>query len=187
MMHATRFITIISAFVCCTSAAAIGTRWDANKNAAVAERCESNNSTHPTPGVAWTAENYIWGCSPGGCSARFNISAPEGYTSGAPGFNVVCSPIYIQQGWVPCRNPDNSPIPEDSQVFSIWTAGADRERQYLGISHIYKRLEDGLKWNATAGTDFVPVQNMSIVFPVNTITPAEAQTNASSVATAQRA
>ncbi|KAK2025195.1 hypothetical protein LX32DRAFT_642936 [Colletotrichum zoysiae] len=174
-MHATRFIAIISAVVCCASAAAVDLRWGATRKFAVAERRQTNN----THSVTWTAENYIWGCSPGGCSARFNISAPEGYTSGAPGFNVVCSPIYIQQGWVPCRNPDNSPVPEDSQVFSIWTAGADRERQYLGVSHIYKGLGDGLTWNATAGTDFIPVQNMSIIFPVNTITSTGNHNNAS--------
>ncbi|KAK1992753.1 hypothetical protein LX36DRAFT_684720 [Colletotrichum falcatum] len=169
-MYATRLIAIISALASCTSAAA------------VAERRQANG-THPTPDVAWAAENYIWGCSPGGCSARFNISAPEGYAPGAPGFDVVCSPIYIQQGWLPCRNPDNSPVPDDSRVFSIWTAGADRERQYLGVSHIYKSLTaDGLSWNATAGTDFLPVQNMSIVFPVNTIAALETPSNASRAA-----
>ncbi|EFQ32723.1 hypothetical protein CGRA01v4_09340 [Colletotrichum graminicola] len=173
-MHAARFLAIISAVVCCTSAAAVNIRWGATRNAAVVERRQAN--------VTWTAENYIWGCSPGGCSARFNISAPEGYTSGAPGFNVVCSPIYIQQGWVPCRNPDNSPISEDSQVFSIWTAGADRDRQYLGVSHIYKNLDDSLTWNATAGTDFLPVTNMSIIFPVNTITAVGTKKNASCAA-----
>ncbi|KAK1985436.1 hypothetical protein LZ30DRAFT_584161 [Colletotrichum cereale] len=182
-MHATHFIAIVSAVVSGTSAAAINIRRGATINAAVPERRDANN-TYPTTNIAWAAENYIWGCSPGGCSSRFNISAPEGYTSGAPGFNVVCNPIYIQQGWVPCRNPDNSPVSQDSQVFSIWTAGADRERQYLGVSHIYKRREDGLTWNSTAGTDFLPVMNMSIIFPVNTITAVEASKNASAATNA---
>ncbi|GJC82660.1 hypothetical protein ColLi_05498 [Colletotrichum liriopes] len=171
-MFAIRFLAVISAAVVGTSAAAINIRRGAPANAAITERCQDDN-LDTSPEIVWGAENYIWGCSPGGCSSRFNISAAEGYSSGAPGFNVVCSPIYIQQGWVPCRNPDNSPLPADSQVFSIWTAGADRERQYLGVSHIYKRHEDSLTWNATARTDFLPVQNMSITFPVNTLTIVE--------------
>ncbi|KZL83897.1 hypothetical protein CI238_06978 [Colletotrichum incanum] len=168
-MYAICFIAVIFAAVVGTSAAAINIRRGAPANAAVAERRQADN-INPAPEIVWGAENYIWGCSPGGCSSRFNISAAEGYSFGAPGFNVVCSPIYIQQGWVPCRNPDNSPLPKNSQVFSIWTAGADRERQYLGVSHIYKRHEDSLTWNATARIDFLPVQNMSIAFPVSTVT-----------------
>ncbi|GKT42577.1 uncharacterized protein ColSpa_02758 [Colletotrichum spaethianum] len=179
-MYAIRLFAVISAAVAGTSAAAINLQWGAPTNAAAAERRQADE-VHPTPEIVWEAKNYIWGCSPGGCSSRFNISSSGGYISGAPGFNVVCSPIYIQQGWVPCRNPDNSPLPEDSQVFSIWTAGADRERQYLGVSHIYKRPEDSLTWNATARTDFLPVQNMSIAFPVNTVTIADASTNRSTV------
>ncbi|OBR08502.1 hypothetical protein CH63R_07267 [Colletotrichum higginsianum IMI 349063] len=171
-MQALRLVAAIYAVVAGVSAAAVSIRRRAPENAAaaaVSERRQLDNGPR-APEVVWAAENYIWGCSPGGCSSRFNISAPDGYIPGAPGFNVVCSPIYIQQGRVPCRNPDNSPLPPSngSQVFSIWTAGADRERQYLGVSHIYKRLEDGRTWNATAGTDFLPVRNMSIAFPVTT-------------------
>ncbi|KAJ3938496.1 uncharacterized protein N0V96_011223 [Colletotrichum fioriniae] len=172
-MYASNLITTFSALIVGASAATLPFRWaGVSNNAATAERRQATGSaTYPTaPGnISWSAQNYIWGCSPGGCSARFNISAPSGYSSGAPGFNVVCSPIYIQQGWVPCLNPDNSPLGEGSQVFTIWTAGADRERMYLGVEHIYKRQEDGLTWNATAGTDILPVQNMSITFPVNTV------------------
>ncbi|TQN65791.1 hypothetical protein CSHISOI_09732 [Colletotrichum shisoi] len=171
-----RLITAVYAVVAGVSAAAVSIRRGAPENAAVSERGQLDINGPRTPEVVvWAAENYIWGCSPGGCSSRFNISAPDGYIPGAPGFDVVCSPIYIQQGWVPCRNPDDDnslppppPPSNGSQVFSIWTAGADRERQYLGVSHIYERLEDGRTWNATAGTDFLPVQNMSIAFPVTT-------------------
>ncbi|KAK1504370.1 uncharacterized protein CCOS01_16822 [Colletotrichum costaricense] len=172
-MYVSNFITAFSALIAGASAATLPLRWTGiSNNAATAERRQADGSaTYPTtPGnITWAAQNYIWGCSPGGCSARFNVSAPAGYSAGAPGFNVVCSPIYIQQGWVPCLNPDNSPLGGDSQVFTIWTAGADRERMYLGVEHIYKRQEDGLTWNATAGTDILPVQNMSITFPVNTV------------------
>ncbi|KAK1716023.1 hypothetical protein CaCOL14_003452 [Colletotrichum acutatum] len=172
-MYASNLITVFSALIAGASAATLPLRWSGvSNNAAIAGRRQTDGSAtyHTTPGnISWSAQNYIWGCSPGGCSARFNVSAPTGYSSGAPGFNVVCSPIYIQQGWVPCLNPDNSPLSEDSQVFTIWTAGADRERMYLGVEHIYKRQEDGLTWNATAGTDILPVQNMSITFPVNTV------------------
>ncbi|KAK1656229.1 hypothetical protein BDP81DRAFT_306456 [Colletotrichum phormii] len=172
-MYVSNFITAFSALIAGASAATLPIRWAGVSNtAAIAERRQTDGSaTYPAaPGnVSWNAQNYIWGCSPGGCSARFNVSAPAGYSPGAPSFNVVCSPIYIQQGWVPCLNPDNSPLGEDSQVFTIWTAGADRERMYLGVEHIYKRQEDGFTWNATAGTDILPVQNMSITFPVNTV------------------
>ncbi|OHE99781.1 hypothetical protein CORC01_04917 [Colletotrichum orchidophilum] len=174
-MYASTFITAFSALLAGASAATIPLRWAGVSNiAAIAERRQADASAATTPptttgNASWSAQNYIWGCSPGGCSARFNISAPAGYSPGAPGFNVVCSPIYIQQGWLPCLNPDNSPLGEDSQVFSIWTAGPDRERMYLGVEHLYKRQEDGLSWNATAGTNILPVQNMSFTFPVNTI------------------
>ncbi|WYZ39368.1 hypothetical protein EsH8_III_001282 [Colletotrichum jinshuiense] len=166
-MYASRFIAVVSAIITGCSAAAIKNRWGVPRNAAVTERCQ-NGTVYPQ--ITWSAHNYTWGCSPGGCSSRFNISAQEGYSPGAPGFNVVCSPIYIQQGWVPCRNPDNTLLSNDSQVFAIWTAGPDRERQYLGVSHIFQHQHDGLTWNATAGTDFIPARNMSIIFPVKTVT-----------------
>ncbi|KAJ0159316.1 hypothetical protein CTA2_9935 [Colletotrichum tanaceti] len=179
-MQALHLIAIIYTLVAGVCSIRLGS--PAPENAAVSERPRQQRQRQrrqldindgpraPPVEIVWPVENYVWGCSPGGCSARFNISAPDGYLPGAPGFDAVCSPIYIQQGWVPCRNPDNTPPSSNgsSRVFSIWTAGPDRDRQYLGVSHVYTRLEDGRTWNATAGTDFLPVQNMSIAFPVTT-------------------
>ncbi|OLN96650.1 hypothetical protein CCHL11_00760 [Colletotrichum chlorophyti] len=171
-MYASQIFIIVSGIIASASGAAIDIKWGTSRDAAAAKRCQDSTSI-PVPEALWTAENYIWGCSPGGCSARFNISAKEGYSQGAPGFNVVCSPIYIQQGWVSCLNPDNSPLPQTSRVLAIWTAGIDRNRQYLGISHVFERQDDGLTWNATANTDFLPVKDMTVDFPVRTLTVIE--------------
>ncbi|KFY44055.1 hypothetical protein V494_01661 [Pseudogymnoascus sp. VKM F-4513 (FW-928)] len=112
------------------------------------------------------ATNYEYGCSPGGCSSNFNVTAAAGYRTGAPGFNVVCSPIFIQQLWVPCRNTDGSELPADSRVESIWTDGPDRERQFLGVAHIYQR-DDGKTVNATARTDILAEKKpLNFLFPV---------------------
>lgn len=116
------------------------------------------------------ATDYNWGCSPGGCSSNFKLAAAAGYREGAPGFNVVCSPIFIQQLWVACRNADGSELPATSRVEAIWTQGPDYERQFLGVVHIYLR-EDGKTVNATARTDILPVRGepMKFLFPVTII------------------
>lgn len=129
---------------------------------------QSHNTCLNIP--TFQATDYNWGCSPGGCSSNFKLAAAAGYREGAPGFNVVCSPIFIQQLWVPCRNADGSELPATSRVEAIWTQGPDYERQFLGVAHIYLR-EDGKTVNATARTDILPVrgQPMKFLFPVTII------------------
>lgn len=128
---------------------------------------QSRNTCPDIP--AFQATDYTWGCSPGGCSSNFNLTAAAGYREGAPGFNVKCSPIFIQQLWVPCRNPDGSELPADSRVEAIWTQGPDRERQFLGVAHIYVR-EDGTTVNATARTDILAEREpVDFLFPVTII------------------
>lgn len=87
---------------------------------AIAATCTSAStipqiqSRDTCPGIAtFQVTDYTWGCSPGGCSSNFNLVAAAGYRKGAPGFNVECSPIFIQQLWVPCRNADGSELPAD--------------------------------------------------------------------------
>ncbi|OBT65527.1 hypothetical protein VE03_05047 [Pseudogymnoascus sp. 23342-1-I1] len=120
--------------------------------------------------ATFKATDYTWGCSPGGCTSSFKLTAAAGYRAGAPGFNVKCSPIYIQKQWVPCRNADGSKLPATSRVEAIWTQGPDNERQYLGVSHIYHR-KDGKTVNATARTDILPVKGhpMEFLFPVTIV------------------
>lgn len=117
---------------------------------------------------AFQATNYRWGCSPGGCSNSFNLTAPAGYRKGAPGFNVVCNGVYIQSGWRVCWNPDLSPLPENNLVETLWTAGPNSTHMYLGAAHIYTQ-EDGTRVNATGLADIVPEQGMSFEFPVTII------------------
>jgi hypothetical protein len=115
------------------------------------------------------ATHYTWGCSPGGCSSNFNLTAAENYRPGAPGFEVVCSPIFIQQLWVPCRNLDGSDFPATSRVAAIWTQGPEYERQFLGVEHIYQD-KDGKTINATARADILPIREpVDFLFPVNLI------------------
>lgn len=129
-----------------------------------------NQSRNTCPNIPFfQATDYTWGCSPGGCSANFNLVAAAGYREGAPGFNVECSPIFIQQLWVPCRNADGSELPATSRVEAIWTQGPDNERQFLGVAHIYQR-EDGKTVNATARWDILPERvPVDFLFPVTII------------------
>ncbi|OTB01360.1 hypothetical protein M426DRAFT_14522 [Hypoxylon sp. CI-4A] len=117
--------------------------------------------------ATWTATDFQEGCSPGGCASSFNISAPEGYVKNAPAFDVVCHPVYIQQGWVDCDAQDK--MAAGSYVASMWTGAADREQIKISVEHIW--FEGEARYNATGAAEFaagtaefqIPVTNMSAV------------------------
>nr|XP_036589174.1 uncharacterized protein CTRU02_01222 [Colletotrichum truncatum]KAF6800816.1 hypothetical protein CTRU02_01222 [Colletotrichum truncatum] len=118
----------------------------------------------------WTATKYQWGCSPGGCSATFNLEGPKNYPLGAPAFSVVCSPVYIQQDWVECKNPDGSDMGASSKVYSVWQAGPDEQEQYISIAHIYN---NGSWYEARSGPNgLLPEKGATIFFVVNSVVPA---------------
>ncbi|EJT76700.1 hypothetical protein GGTG_06616 [Gaeumannomyces tritici R3-111a-1] len=159
---------LASALVGTSSATAIPSapRWDQQGPPAPAAATWAKRDEAGTP--VFQASNYIWGCSPGGCSNAFNLTAPAGYREGAPGFNVVCNGVYIQSGWRVCWNPDLSPLPGNNIVETLWTDGPNRTHMYLGAAHIYTQ-EDGTRVNATGLADIVPEKGMSFEFPVTII------------------
>jgi hypothetical protein len=125
---------------------------------------DTNKSLPSVP--VWPASNFVWGCSPGGCSAQFNLTAADNYYPGIQGFDVLCSPIFIQQPWVPCRQTNGSELPPGLRVETIWTDGPDRDKMYLGASHIYTS-ENGTLLNATSRVELTRVMQMEdFDFPV---------------------
>ncbi|KAE9582794.1 Cell surface glycoprotein 1 [Colletotrichum fructicola] len=121
----------------------------------------------------WLATDYQWGCSPGGCSSQFNLLGFEGVPSGAPAFDVVCSPIYIQQDWIACKNRDGSTMAPESVVYAVWKAGPDNDKQYINIAHVYYRQEDGLYYDAeSASAGFLPEKGGTEWFAIATVNPA---------------
>ncbi|KAK8105807.1 uncharacterized protein PG998_003720 [Apiospora kogelbergensis] len=107
------------------------------------------------PFAEWPATNFIEGCSPGGCVAAFNISAPAGYITAAPAFNVACHPIYIQQGWLNCDvvgEPGPNPT---SHVQSMWTEASQRELIKISVAHVWTDGR-GQRTNATGSVEVVP-------------------------------
>ncbi|KAK2763677.1 hypothetical protein CKAH01_15901 [Colletotrichum kahawae] len=121
----------------------------------------------------WLATDYQWGCSPGGCSAQFNLLGSEGVPSGAPAFDVVCSPIYIQQDWIACKNRDGSDMAPESVVYAVWKAGPDNDKQYINIAHVYYRQEDGLYYDAESASEgFLPEKGATEWFTIATVNPA---------------
>ncbi|KAI8183925.1 Cell surface glycoprotein 1 [Colletotrichum sp. SAR 10_77] len=121
----------------------------------------------------WLATDYQWGCSPGGCSSQFNLLGFEGVPSGAPAFDVVCSPIYIQQDWIACKNRDGSTMAPESVVYAVWKAGPDNDKQYINIAHVYYRQEDGLYYDAeSASAGFLPEKGGTEWFSIATVNPA---------------
>ncbi|CAJ2509745.1 Uu.00g056450.m01.CDS01 [Anthostomella pinea] len=116
-----------------------------------------------------SATNFIEGCSPGGCIASFNITAPAGYVAGAPAYNVVCHPIYIQQGWLTCDAVGEQAA--GSTVQSMWTGASERELIKISVAHLFVDGETGAAKNASgfaeieAGTTAfdVPVTSLTAV------------------------
>ncbi|KAI1376856.1 hypothetical protein F4677DRAFT_418260 [Hypoxylon crocopeplum] len=115
--------------------------------------------------ATWTATNFEEGCSPGGCIASFNISAPAGYVEGAPAFNVACHPIYIQRGWVECDAI--SELAAGSSVASLWNDASERELIKISVSHAW--LQGEARYNAS-GSDEFAAGTTTFQVPVTSIT-----------------
>ncbi|KAH9887423.1 hypothetical protein F4778DRAFT_426075 [Xylariomycetidae sp. FL2044] len=119
--------------------------------------------------ASWPATNFVEGCSPGGCIASFNISAPAGYVEGAPAFDVTCHPIYIQQGWLDCDVVSGGD--GDSVVQSMWTGASEFELIKISVAHLFSSSSSGTRYNASGSVEFpggttsfdVPVTNFSAV------------------------
>ena len=109
----------------------------------------------PQPYAEWLATNFVEGCSPGGCIASFNISAPAGYLPKAPAFNVSCHPIYIQQGWLTCDTVGEAGPNPTSYVQSMWTDASQRELIKISVAHIWTD-ERGQRTNASGSVEIVP-------------------------------
>ncbi|KAF9879578.1 hypothetical protein CkaCkLH20_03121 [Colletotrichum karsti] len=156
MVASSRILAVASAFAVGASAAAVP----------VLRRQEDGNR--------WTATNYTWGCSPGGCIANFFLLGQEGFPSGAPAFDVQCSPVYVQQDWTACKNADGSDMAPESVVYAVWQKNEPTDpNQYVNIAHVYYRQEDGLYYIAqTNSTGFVPEQGASEFFDIASVLPA---------------
>ncbi|KAI1406087.1 hypothetical protein F4819DRAFT_285606 [Hypoxylon fuscum] len=115
--------------------------------------------------ATWKATNFQEGCSPGGCIASFNITAPAGYVKDAPAFNVACHPIYIQQGWLECDTIGEAAA--GSSVESMWTGAEERENIKISVSHIWSQGE--ARYNASGNVEF-PATTTSFEVPVTLIT-----------------
>ncbi|KAF6807417.1 hypothetical protein CMUS01_14131 [Colletotrichum musicola] len=152
-MVASSRIALVSALAASASAAAIGHRQDAPAQETLA------------PNATWQASGYQWGCSPGGCIASFSLVANESYASGAPGFNVVCNPVYIQENWVECHLPDDTPQPEESKVWAAWIYNADNSIDSLKAAHVYQSKNGGY-YQADAAVNVTADVGLSFDFPV---------------------
>ncbi|TDZ61717.1 Envelopment polyprotein [Colletotrichum trifolii] len=157
MVASSRFAAIASVFAVGTSAAAIHRRFD----------------FQPNENAYWLAHDYKWGCSPGGCSANFNLVGKEGYAGGAPGFDVVCSPIYVQRSWVECLTQDGRPLSETSKVYAVWQEGPDNELHYLNAAHVFYNEDEGNWYDAQSAAQIVPGQDIAFKFLVDTVVNAE--------------
>ncbi|TPX17807.1 uncharacterized protein E0L32_002908 [Thyridium curvatum] len=128
--------------------------------ASAAAAPSSNDARQAQPiGVNWPVVGFTEGCSPGGCIANYQVSAPAGYLKGAPGFNVTCSPIYIQKGWVDCvPNGDGSASAADgSLVQAVWYGAENRDDILVTVAHIWTQ---GIqRTNATAWKAIQPPQS----------------------------
>ncbi|KAK8051483.1 hypothetical protein PG993_002868 [Apiospora rasikravindrae] len=134
-MHAS-LIALVSTIA--TAAAAPGSSDGASSS--------STTTVRNTPYAEWPASHFAESCSPGGCFASFNISAPAGYVAGAPAFDVVCHPIYIQQDWLDCDNTRTGQA--NSRVQSMWTDVSQRGLVKISVAHIWTR-ESGQRNNAS--------------------------------------
>ncbi|KAI0138588.1 hypothetical protein F4776DRAFT_662959 [Hypoxylon sp. NC0597] len=117
--------------------------------------------------ATWPATNWQEGCSPGGCRGTYDISAPAGYVSNAPAFNVHCHSTYIQEGWTKCDAVGEQA--EGSYVESMWTDASERELIKISVSHIWYQGE--ARYNASGSVEFqsgvttfdVPVTQLTAV------------------------
>ncbi|KAI1384773.1 uncharacterized protein F4822DRAFT_373041 [Hypoxylon trugodes] len=115
--------------------------------------------------ASWPATNFDEGCSPGGCIASFNISAPADYVKGAPAFNVSCHPIYIQQGWVECDVVGENQ--NGAFVRSMWSEATVREQIKISVSHVWNQGET--RFNASGSIE-IPSTSTSFGVPVTSLT-----------------
>ena len=123
-------------------------------------------TSEPPVLAEWSVANFNHGCSPGGCIATYNLTAPAGYVSGAPGFSVFCTPVYLRDAWQECE-PVVTDAPEGSRVEVIWEAGEERELIYVKAAHIWYQ---GLtRYNATADTAVEPTTT-TFRLPVHSLT-----------------
>lgn len=119
----------------------------------------ASSSEPPLSLADWSVTNFDHGCSPGGCVATYNLSAPAGYVGGAPGFAVSCAPVYIQGGWRACE-------PASSGVEAVWETGADQALIYVKAAHVWYQGET--RYNATADTAVEPAAT-AFVLPVHSL------------------
>ncbi|RYP25046.1 hypothetical protein DL767_008515 [Monosporascus sp. MG133] len=101
----------------------------------------------------WPATDFREACSPGGCISSFELTAPEGYYGNAPGFNVHCHPIFIQQQWTDC-----DPVGEQkvgSRVQAMWTEASEREHLKISVSHAWTE-EPTTAYNASGAIEVGP-------------------------------
>ena len=124
-------------------------------------------ASEPPSLADWSVTNFNHGCSPGGCIAAYNLSAPADYVAGAPGFAVFCTPVYIQNGWKECE-PASAVAdgPAGSRVEAIWEMGEDQALIYVKAAHIW--YEGETRYNATADTAIEPATT-AFVLPVHSL------------------
>jgi len=99
-----------------------------------------------TATVSFAATGYAFGCSPGGCSNGFNVSAPAEYLNGAPAFNFHCNTI-LTRSYVPCA-AIGAQTSEVSAQWLIMPAPYPYGSEGIWVSHVYKGT-DGVTVNAT--------------------------------------
>ena len=127
------------------------------------------------PSATWSATNFRWGSSPGGTIGGYNLTAPDNYIPGAPGFNVYCTSIAYQRGWLSCVTPEGT-FPAPQRVEVIWTSRpAIYDDFFLGAAHIWQD-EQGEWTNVTAGARVPAKWGEKIDFTYNITTIAKSGT-----------
>jgi len=92
-----------------------------------------------TAKISYQVTGFGSGCSPGGCGAGFNVSAPADYLSGAPAFKFNCA-IILGRPYADCTALDGS-SPSTSKVSAQWR-GLSYPYPYgenaLWVSHVFR-------------------------------------------------
>ena len=93
-----------------------------------------------SPALTWHVSNLTTGCSPGGCTYKFNIKGVE--TENTPGFDTTCSGTDTQKDYKACDDKEVRAIikPEtypmwNIQVKHVWDGGIG-EHMTIGKTNV---------------------------------------------------
>ncbi|KAF3059668.1 hypothetical protein GL218_04656 [Daldinia childiae] len=116
--------------------------------------------------ATWPADGFKQECfHPGGCTAVFNINAPEEYVKGAPAFKAVCHPLSADKD--SAHSCETITASDSSYVESVWEVPSSDDLVKLSIFHVWNQGET--RYNASGSVEF-PASATSFELPVTSLT-----------------